>query len=228
VRDIAPGSDGSVDNLVGLTEPVALGGGAVFVANDGTHGAEPWFSDGTAFGTHLIKDVNPGNAYETIPSQRWDAATIGGTLLFAANDGVHGAELWRTDGTEAGTQLVRDIAPGTQWSFPQQLTAAGDVLFFRAGDGSSGPWLWRSDGTAEGTIMVSQVPEPFDLAAFGRGVAFFSYDPERNRYFLWTSDGNADGTLRVGPDLGNSIAPDRLVRASERETPAPQRCHPGC
>jgi ELWxxDGT repeat protein len=37
---------------------------------------------------------------------------VGGKLFFTAGDGVHGRELWTSDGTEAGTVLVKDIKPG--------------------------------------------------------------------------------------------------------------------
>ena len=33
----------------------------------------------------------------------------GRTLFFAANDGIHGQELWKSDGTRSGTVLVKDI-----------------------------------------------------------------------------------------------------------------------
>ena len=43
---------------------------------------------------------------------------VGGTLFFAANDGTHGVELWRSDGTAGGTQMVKDINPGSNGSYP--------------------------------------------------------------------------------------------------------------
>src|SRR4051812_39892348 len=79
--------------------------------------------------------------------------TIGGTTYFAAADssdvGLHGIELWKTDGTTDGTMLVKDIRLGTAGSNPQDLTNVNGTLFFRADDGS-GRVLWKSDGSADG------------------------------------------------------------------------------
>lgn len=53
---------------------------------------------------------------------------VGDRLFFLADDGVVGHELWRSDGTPAGTMLVRDIEPGSVSSFARRLTALGDTL----------------------------------------------------------------------------------------------------
>ena len=58
-----------------------------------------------------------------------------------------GDELWKSDGTDGGTVLVKDIRGGTDSSVPRYLTNVGGTLYFRANDGSSGHELWKSDGT---------------------------------------------------------------------------------
>ena len=74
-------------------------------------------------------------------------ANVGGTLFFVADDGVSGAELWRSDGTADGTLLVKDINSGGGGSSPATLTNVGGTLFFAANDGVGGTELWSSDGT---------------------------------------------------------------------------------
>ena len=90
-----------------------MDGTLFFRANDGEHGDELWKSDGTAAGTVLVKDINPGGS-GTIDN----LTAVDGTLFFTADDGEHGNELWKSDGTEAGTVLVKDINPGSAYGFP--------------------------------------------------------------------------------------------------------------
>ena len=54
-------------------------------------------------------------------------------MYFTADDGINARELWKSDGTEAGTVLVKDIAAGGGFaSSPDELTAFGGQLFFTA------------------------------------------------------------------------------------------------
>ena len=68
-------------------------------------------TDGTAAGTTLIADINPGSGSSS--AGRELTALGNGSAMFSANDGIHGNELWVTDGTAAGTALVADIDPGS-------------------------------------------------------------------------------------------------------------------
>ncbi|HEY0554907.1 MAG TPA: ELWxxDGT repeat protein [Thermoanaerobaculia bacterium] len=106
----------------------------------------------------------------------------GSQLFFAARDGVHGFELWATDGTGPGTRLVRDILPGLLPSSPRSLTAAGALLFFSADDGEHGRELWVSDGTAAGTRLAADLnpggfsSHPSSLAVAGNDLFFAADD----------------------------------------------------
>ena len=68
---------------------------------------------------------------------------IGGTLYFSAHDGASGRELWKSDGTEAGTVRVKDIRAGSVGSSPRDLTNVGGMLYFKADDGVGGVELWK-------------------------------------------------------------------------------------
>ena len=113
-----------------------MGGTLFFTANDGTNGHELWKSDGTAAGTVLVKDIYPGSG-NSFARFSVNLTNVGGTLFFTANDGVNGTELWKSDGTAAGTVLVKDINPGSSSSYPRYLTNVGGTLFFTANDGTT-------------------------------------------------------------------------------------------
>jgi len=141
----------------------AIGSMLYFRAYDSTNGLELWRSDGTDAGTQLVKDIWPGTNGSGSTTSDWALKAIGGTLYFAAENGSSGVELWRSDGTTDGTQLVRDIRPGAATAWPIGLTAAGSRLYFNADDGRQGRELWslRSPPT---TVRLSTTEVAENLA----------------------------------------------------------------
>ena len=201
VRDIRPG-DGS-SRVSRITN---VGGTIFFRAGDGVHGRELWRSDGTAGGTELVRDIRPGNPVWG-GSKVTELTNVHGTLFFAAQDANHGLELWRSDGTAAGTKMVRDIWPGSGESRPHDLTEVGGRLMFMADDGTHGDELWRSDGTAAGTRMVRDIYPGTGGAGIETGglqsltaidgTLFFNARDAKHGAELWRSDGTFGGTRMV-------------------------------
>ncbi len=153
-----------------------------------------------------------------VPTNLTDVAWVGPVEFFAASDALHGVELWRSDGTAAGTYLVADIWPGMPGSSPADLVAMYGEVFFSANDGAHGPELWASDGTAGGTYMVSDIApgpngsNPEYLTAVN-GLLFFAANDGVSGTELWCSDGSAAGTRLVSdinPGAGSS-SPQQLI-----------------
>ena len=185
-----------------LPETLVVGDLAYFLEEDGVRGRELWRSDGTALGTFLVRDLCPGSC----GSRTWSTglmAALGEELVFVANDGVHGLELWRTDGTALGTSLVVDLEPGYSSSQPYFLTSAAGQVFFLARTEAQGAGLWRTDGTAKGTYKISPNPPSEGFAPNAlHATPDYLYlcnvsSPAGNG--LWRSDGTLAGTQFVAP-----------------------------
>ena len=184
----------------------AIGDGRVlFRARDIDHGIEMWVTDGTSEGTTLLNDIYPGPSSSMHPSpSNWDMAQLpDGRVLFTANDGVHGQELWVTDGTEAGTMMLKDINPGEAWSQPSfsYWALVGREVLFTAVDGTHGNEPWITDGTAEGTRLLKDI-NPGDANSFisfitgiGGGRALFTATDGTHGRELWSTDGTEAGTV---------------------------------
>ncbi len=224
VADINPaGTFGEISQIV------ALGDVALFVADDGVHGAELWRSDGTDEGTRLLADLNPSGG--SLPQFM---APLGDHWLFTADDGEHGRELWRTDGTAAGTELLWESIPGPDSllddAFAGQSAASETQMFFTAGDGSIETQLWRTDGNTEGTSLVTRMPHHSEAVPnTSKGLSeltlvgerlYFTYDDAIHGRELWSSDGTAETTRLVKdvyvPDNYETFPPpERLTPAGE-------------
>ena len=241
LKDISPGN-----GYAGIYRIVSLGGSVLFIAHDGTEfglwssdGTEAgtrkivplgpyaggasltsagglvyftndqpsqlWRSDGTEAGTFAIQTAGAS-----------DLTDVAGRLFFTADDGVHGTELWTTNGTAEGTVLVADINPGSSGSAPTALTAIDGVLLFSANDGVHGSELWRSDGTVGGTMMLEDIaPGTYSSAPSGftmsGSLVYFTADDGVAGTELWAIPAAALHTARL--DVGLSSAAPRETRA---------------
>ena len=155
----------------------------------------------------LLADINTqSSSYPT------DFIEFEERLVYTAHHPEYGRELWISDGTEEGTQLLKDIRPGAASSSVSKLVVVGEWLYFIAGDGTHGDELWRTDGTAEGTAMVLDV-RPGVSSGLGfsselvnvADTLFFTANNGTTGTALWKSDGTALGTEMV-KDLNPSTS----------------------
>lgn len=149
-------------------------------------------------------------------------------IFFSGHTDSTGWELFRTDGTRRGTELVQDIAPGKKNSYISNLTAFQGKLLFAANDGVHGNELWISDGTNTGTRLVKdlepgkkaswphRLPETRAFSQMGDRIVFSTVIGEKWSD-LWVSDGTTGGTRKVERfviDNGSQAA--RVVIANDR------------
>jgi ELWxxDGT repeat protein len=203
VKDINPGAASSSPSFL-----INVSGTAFFIANDGTTGFELWKSDGTTAGTVQVKDIRPGGsgAFQTDPVDAPFFANANGNLFFNAEDGVNGSELWKSDGTMAGTVLVKVTdfrGPGTATDGARNIAYANGILYFTTRDDvASVRTLWKSDGTAVGTVEVAELSSPAFITAFGGSTYFTDAAGGRD---LYKTDGTTLGTVLVKDMPGAEI-----------------------
>lgn len=185
---------------------VSGSGALYFSTNDVVKGSEPWVTDGTAAGTHLIADINP--EFSDSSSSPENFVAFNGKLVFSANDGVHGRELWTSDGTGPGTVLLSDVDSGATGSDPNYLFVYNNALYFFATDPNGTHNFMRLAAGAPAQILLSNLAAPSpaqggfiacqqDTPAVLNGVAYFSATDGNSGVELWSTDGTSAGTHRV-------------------------------
>jgi ELWxxDGT repeat protein len=142
---------------------------------------------------YLVKDINAQS--ESRGSNPDGLVTFQGAAFLRADDGVSGAELWRSDGTEAGTWLVEDLCAPDCSGTPVPFAVTPGLYFFTAG--TPGP-LWVTGGTAAGTFQLTDGPTGAARlwVASRRLLLFAARDAARGEE-LWASDGTRAGTYPV-------------------------------
>lgn len=168
----------------------------------------------------VVREINPGS--HSYPD--W-LTRIGNLLYFTADDGTTGRELWRSDGTFAGTFQVADILSGGDSSNPYHLTEHQGVLYFSAYRADSGRELWQSDGTQGGTYVAADLypgtdsSDPFGLTSTSLGLMFAARHPEQGVQ-VWLSDGTAVGTRLLAEAPQSLLVPNPIWIRPEREDQA--------
>ncbi|TBN06716.1 T9SS type A sorting domain-containing protein [Hyunsoonleella flava] len=187
--------------------------GVLFVADDDPSiiNAEPFISDGTETGTYKLKEINSNNVLTNASgvyiSDNTEYVELNGYVYFAGGTASNNFELWRTDGTTAGTTLVKEInSSSASSSFPLYLNVLNGSLIFSASNGLSGSnngtELWISDGTSTGTVLLKDIypgtdsSGPSDFCLHDNKLYFTANNGPNGRE-LWVTDGTTAGTQMV-------------------------------
>ncbi len=200
VKDIHPQADDN--NLEGFIE---LNDKLIFTGNDGNWlGKELYISDGTKEGTGLLKDINTSGNRGSSPQNYFQ---FGDKILFSADNGEHGRELWIIENGIAS--MVKDINPGIYYSNPKYFTALNGDVYFIAETKDKGKELWKTDGTESGTILIKDINlnekdgvNTSRIVTLNNTLYFFG-DNGSTGLELWESDGTQAGT-KIVKDINES------------------------
>jgi ELWxxDGT repeat protein len=203
IKDINPGSPSS-----NIWTMMSASGQVFFNADDGVHGNELWVSDGTADGTHMVKDLNPSGGVMLL-------ATDGKRLYFAMNDEDFAADkgyLYVTDGSSAGTILLHTfLHMNNNEDWLLSLVQNGKFYLAWRNNGieltETSSELWVSSGTPESTkLLLATAPSIYiNFLLAGSSQIFFqtvkmeswNSDQKNNalNISIWHTDGTAAGTV---------------------------------
>ena len=184
---------------------------------------EIWISDGTATGTNKVKTlgIRGTNHWESLFG-KW--GFLNDKFYFAGVNGVNADgygdfELWQSDGTTAGTVLLKNIYP-TSSSSPNYFVTINNKLYFK----TQNEEIWQSDGTANGTIFIQNIAKPAispsyyqtkpELIYTSNNYLLYSYYNEQNGFELWKTNGVTQNLLKnITTYKQPSIGSDKKVKA---------------
>lgn len=215
------------DSLYNVTHPIVFNNQLFFVGSEGVNGFELWKSDGSSAGTSLLKDINQNSgAYDDLTFGTNPAFTVAdSTLFFFANDGINGREVWKTNGTPAGTALVKNLDNAATSSYFEANTVfsvGNKIAFMAASTPEEAYEMWLSDGTSLGTVLVKNINPGLGIelarvvpVSLGSRVFLTAYSDALG-YELYRSDGTPSNTQLVKDlnteTVNSSVTPfDRVV-----------------
>ena len=171
-----------------------------------------WCTDGTLTNTHLVKQINLTNN-----SGIKGLINYNNKLFFRASDNTSGntynKEPWVSDGTETGTNLFLDFAPGTASSGEADNFTANGYLYLLAGYWNGNPKsLYYSDGTDTGThLIISSIYSGITHATAYKGKLYFIAEDSTGIVRLWVTDNTLQGTEIIESSDGKPFEPISLV-----------------
>jgi ELWxxDGT repeat protein len=169
----------------------------VLLAVDMQLNAQPW--------ANLLKDACPGSCgiYAGV------FYNYNNKVYYLGSDDIHSSELWVTDGTTTGTNLLKDInADPNGYSDPFNFTGMGNKVFFTAiQETGQNARLYVTDGTTAGTVSPKYIIPSFSpfmqssnsMMVFNNEVYFTGSDSSHTDIGLWKTDGSYAGTTLVAP-----------------------------
>lgn len=144
LKDINPGSQSGTTSLAST---VLLGDQLFFMANDGEYGHQLWATKGTSESTRRITQL-PGLSAAT-------RLSLVGDQIFFTITSHRTLAVWKSDGTQEGTQLVKGEL--SIMNTPSFEGSANNLFFFTfQPDGSNDSRVWRSDGSEAGTFPLTE------------------------------------------------------------------------
>jgi len=218
-KDINQGKNSSTPFLL---YSAVINGKMFFPASTDKNGNELWVTDGTPGGTTLFMDINTksngagdanpifllnigaytaalaGGNVNNIDFQRANSTQFNGKWYFLADNGTNGQELWSTDGTSGGTQMVKDVNPGPGDGIATNngafYTTTG--IYYVGDNGASGEEPFITDGTPDGTKLVVDLNTNSGVGS----------DPEymflyNGQIYLNADNGDNNNTDLTNPDL---------------------------
>lgn len=190
-----------------FTEPIYVNNQIIFnpLAAGSSVGVEP----------HMLDILNPSNSgvfldiYSGPPSSAASGFTLfNGEYYFSANDGVsHGREIWKTDGTTAGTVFYLDVIVGINGSNPEQFNVVGSNLTFVADHDTVGRELFKTNGSGNLGLIRNIHPtgdsNPLEVTNIDNTLYFSADDGSVGRE-LWKSNGNTSLGTTLVKDINTS------------------------
>ncbi len=183
-----------------------------------------WSTDGTPANTSPIFDW-PLTRSTSSPG---DMKEFNNKLYFGADDGIHGDELWATDGTTAGTAMLKDIRagrfPGIDLTVDAPMRELNGRLYFNGSDSAQQYTIWSTDGTAANTVQSIALPGADQFSSFiyphllevANGSLYFSGSENKQPVAFWSSDGTQSGTTQIAALFSGAYIPfgNRLLFSS--------------
>ena len=225
VKDINPGVPGSlIDRNVAY-----MGGFLYFTGETAAEGRELWRTNGTSVGTTLVKDIVPGANGSNYPGN-YELNSTGTYLLFMARTPADGVELWKSDGTNPGTVLLKDINAGPDSSNARSFTLFNNIVLFEATDATHGDELWKTDGTPGGTTILKDINPGTDSSTKifieiipGLGISypvFQGFHIFNNNLYFTAYDGTSAGELwKTDGTTANTTLVKNIVQSTTNPLP---------